>query len=107
MPWAIQGILSTEFAYRTTEEAREHAQIDLLIDRKDNTISVCEAKFSEGRNVLSADEELKIRNRLQAVRSLYAGHKSLQLVMLTTFGVADGRHRGIVQEEVTLEFFAL
>ncbi len=99
----IQGILSTEFAYRTSEGAREHAQIDLLIDRKDNTISVCEAKFTEGRYVVSADEELKIRNRLQAVRSLYGGHKSLQMVMLTTFGVAEGRHRGIVQKEVTLE----
>ena len=99
----IQGVLSNEYAYRTPTESKNQAQIDLLIDRKDNTISICEAKFSEGNYVISAEEELKLRNRLLAVREMVGRHKSLQLVMMTTFGVAEGKHSGIVQKEITLK----
>lgn len=98
----IQGVQSQEYACRIQDTTAGKAQIDLLIDRKDNTISVCEVKFVEGNYVLSHEEELKLRNRLQAIRSVYPAHKSVQLVLITTFGMA-GSGRGIVNQEVTLQ----
>ena len=99
----IQGVISEEFAYRTKGNEEGGAQIDLLIDRKDNTVSVCEAKFTEGSYSFTHEEELKLRNRMLAVRAACEKHKSIQLVLVTTFGIAGGNKRGIVNQEITLE----
>ena len=99
----IQGILSQEYAYRIQNSDGGNAQIDLLIDRKDNTISVCEVKFSEGPYVFTSDEELRIRNRLQLLRASCAANKTLQIVMITTFGIAGGNGRGIVNHAIALQ----
>ncbi|MBP5638230.1 MAG: ATP-binding protein [Victivallales bacterium] len=99
----IQGVASEEYAYRTHTEKNVDAQIDLMIDRKDNTISLCEAKFTEGSYVFSQEEELKLRNRMLAVRAVCAKHKTIQLVLITTFGVAGGNLRGVVNREITLD----
>ena len=66
-------------------------------------ISVCEVKFTEGSYAFSREEELKLRNRVLAVRDVCAKHKTIQLVLITTFGVAGGNLRGIVNREITLE----
>ena len=98
----IQGIQSQEYACRIQDDTMVKAQIDLVIDRKDNTISVCEVKFTEGSYVFNQEEELKLRNRLHAIRGIFPVRKSAQLVLITTFGIAGGNGRGIVNQEVTL-----
>ena len=45
------------------------AQIDLLIDRRDRAINVCEAKFSGGEFVIDKDYSLKLRNKLMAFKA--------------------------------------
>ena len=99
----IQGILSEEYAFRVNNDGKTNAQIDLLIVRRDNTISVCEVKFSEGSYTISAEEELRIRNRIQAIRSACPPHKTVQLVMVTTFGLAGNGGRGIVNQDISLQ----
>ena len=100
----ISGIDSEEYTWRKDSNESEGAQIDLLIDRKDNTINLCEMKFCESIYELKADEEMKLRNRISALRSsLKKKTKSIQLTMITSFGVAKGKHSGIVQSQVTLD----
>ena len=100
----ISGIDSEEYTWRKDSNETEGAQIDLLIDRKDNTINLCEMKFCESVYELKADEEMKLRNRISALRSsLKKKTKSIQLTMITSFGVAKGKHSGIVQSQVTLD----
>lgn len=44
----IQGIGSEAYSWRSGE-----AQIDLIIDRKDNVVNLCEIKFSLGKYKLT------------------------------------------------------
>ena len=100
----ISGIDSEEYTWRKDSNETGGAQIDLLIDRKDNTINLCEMKFCESVYELREDEEMKLRNRISALRSsLKKKTKSIQLTMITSFGVAKGKHSGIVQSQVTLD----
>lgn len=100
----ISGIDSEEYTWRKDSNETDGAQIDLLIDRKDNTINLCEMKFCESVYELKADEEMKLRNRISALRSsLKKKTKSIQLTMITSFGVAKGKHSGIVQSQVALD----
>ena len=104
--WAlgISGIASEEYTWRKESDKTEGAQVDLLIDRKDNTINLCEMKFCESVYELKADEEMKLRCRIGALRSsLKKKTKSIQLTMITSFGVSKGKHSGVVQSQVTLD----
>lgn len=76
------------------------AQIDLVIDRSDHCINLCEMKFSVGRFSVSDEYEDKLRNRIQLFREKTKTNKSLYSTFVTTYGVVDGGHRSIVDSEV-------
>lgn len=99
----IYGIFSEEYACRVQGEENGQSQIDLLIDRQDNTISVCEAKFTEAEYVLAEAEEMRLRRRMESVRGNVSKNKSLQMVLLTTFGLAHEVSHGLVNKVITLK----
>ena len=44
----ISGVISSEYSWKTMGTEEEHgAQIDLLIDRSDDVINLCEMKYSK------------------------------------------------------------
>ena len=98
----IAGIESRECAWKSSD-AEPGAQIDLLIDRRDGVISVCEAKFSEGEFVIDAACEKQLRNKMLAFRSETGTAKALHLILITCFGVARNEHFGVVQREIRLD----
>ena len=79
------------------------AQIDLIIERADRVINLCEMKFSQAQYKISADYEIKLRNRMELFRDRTHCTKSLVNTFVTTFGVANGIHSSIVNSEVTLD----
>lgn len=79
------------------------AQIDLLIDRRDRAINVCEAKFSGGEFVINKDYSLKLRNKIMAFKAATNTTKALVPTMITTFGVKRNQYSGSVKQEVILD----
>ena len=79
------------------------AQIDLIIDRRDRTTNICEIKFSVGEFTIDQDYETKLRKRMQVFREATKSKKALQLVMITTYGVRQNAHSGIVQSQVRMD----
>lgn len=79
------------------------AQIDLIIERADRVINLCEMKFSQAQYKISADYEIKLRNRMELFRDRTHCTKSFVNTFVTTFGVANGIHSSIVNSEVTLD----
>ena len=78
-------------------------QIDLLIDRADEVINICEIKYASDLYTLTADYEEKLRNRASLFRLVTKTKKALHHTLITTYGVAKNLHSGIVQSEVTME----
>ena len=101
----ISGISTSASSWRyvASKENQEDkgAQIDLVIDRGDHTINLCEMKFSTVPYTISAEYELHVRNRIALFREKTKTTKSLVSTFITTFGVANGIHRSIVQKEIT------
>ncbi len=79
------------------------AQIDLVIDRRDRTINICEVKFCVGEFVIDKDYETRLRKKMEVFREVTKSKKALQLVMITTYGVRRNAHSGIVQSQVTMD----
>ncbi len=101
----ISGIHSeAHFWHHPGNDEIGGAQIDLLIDRADQVINICEIKFSEQPYVISKSYAEQIRRRMAAFRQLTKTRKSLFLTMITSHGVLQNKHSlSLLQSEVSLD----
>jgi AAA+ ATPase superfamily predicted ATPase len=93
----ISGIQSIVSAWKV-----EMAQIDLIINRKDGIINLCEIKFSGKEFVIDNNYEANLRNKLYTFRKETKTKKAVHLLMLTTYGLEKNKYSGMVQKEITL-----
>lgn len=100
----IAGISTSISTWRKLGGAGEKgAQIDLVIDRADRVINLCEMKFSEAPYAISKEYESRLRERMAIFKADMGIRKSLVLTMVTTYGVLPGIHSGVVQNEVLMD----
>ena len=102
----IAGVLSEESSWFGTvgeEGPRTSAQIDLIIDRRDQVVTLCEIKFSINRFEIDKDYDQKLRNKISVFREATNCRKTIQLSMISTFGILQNKYSGIVNQEVLLD----
>ncbi len=102
----ISGVLSSEsswFSSGSRDDGSSGAQIDLLIDRRDQVINICEIKFSLNEVRIDKDYDQKLRNKIEAFRLETNCRKTLQLSLITTYGVQRNKYSSIVSNEVLLD----
>lgn len=92
------GVISTAHSWRSAG-----AQIDLLIDRNDDIINICEMKYSKGKYALDAEEIQRMQNRVDVFQSETETNKSINLVLVTSNGVTDGSDVHNVHSVLTME----
>jgi len=94
----IKGVMTSEYSWRNP-----NVQIDLVIDRKDMTINLCEMKFSEGDYHIDEDEDTKLRRRVSSFKeNLDKKSKSVRLTFVTTYGLANSKYNSRVQDIIVL-----
>ncbi len=81
----------------------EGAQIDLVIDRRDQTINLCEMKFSQSEYEITKQYDEHLRNRIENFRSSTKTRKALHQTFVTTYGIKKNSYSGNVQNEVMLD----
>ena len=79
------------------------AQIDLLIDRADNVVNVCEMKFASGDYVLKKRESENIDNKVLAFKMVTESPKSVYLTLVTTNGLVDNEYARKFQSVLFLD----
>ena len=79
------------------------AQIDLVIDRGDRVINLCEIKFAKGPFDIDRSYDLALRRKIEVFRNETKTRKALHLTMITTYGVKPGKYSGIVQSEINMD----
>jgi len=94
----ISGVQSAVSAWKG-----ETAQIDMIINRKDGIIDLCEIKFSGKEFAIDKDYEANLRNKLFSFKEETKTRKAVHLLMLTTYGLVKNKYSGIVQKEVVLD----
>jgi len=101
----INGIYTEESAWSNKGSATEAGtQIDLLIDRGDNVINVCEIKFSENEFTINKKYAAELRKKLSIFKQKTKTKKTLFLTMITTYGVADNQYRTfLVHQDISMD----
>lgn len=69
------------------------AQIDLIIDRSDHSINICEMKFSNKDFELTKREVSNIENRKKVFQYHTKTKKHLFTTLITTFGLLENSHK--------------
>lgn len=80
------------------------AQIDLLFDREDGIITLCEMKYSEKFYTLGKDQAKEIKNKIEVFEKQFAPKKQMTLALITTCGMKPTIwSEELIQHVVTLE----
>ena len=78
------------------------AQIDLVIDRDDGIVNLCEIKFNNAEFLMDANDLKKLRAKENEFRTSTKTKKGIYTVMLSTWGVISNEYsRAIVSNNLT------
>lgn len=103
----IAAVSTTEHMWRFVPEKGEKdikgAQIDLLIDRDDNVINVCEMKWASEEFVIQKADDADIKNKVSALERESGTKKAIHVTMVTTYGVKHNMYYDEIQSEVVLD----
>lgn len=100
----IQGVHTEIYPWRfISEGVTPGAQIDMLIDRADRVVNVCEMKFVQGEFSIDKDYDEKLRNKIVAVTEQTGSRKNPHMTLVTTYGLKKGIYSGRFQKVVTLD----
>ena len=97
----INGIQSDVSSWYSKDK-EQGAQIDLLIDRRDQTINLCEMKYAAAEYEITKAYHRKLMSRRELFRQQTKTKKALYLTMITTHGISQNRYAGDIQSEVTM-----
>ena len=98
----ISGVLTSAFSWRGEYETAG-AQVDLVIDRNDNIINLCEVKFSSGLYQIDKKYYESMRNKRTAFVNATHTRKAVQTTMITTFGLKKNEYGAEIASEVVLD----
>ncbi|MBQ8913335.1 MAG: ATP-binding protein, partial [Lachnospiraceae bacterium] len=104
----ISGVLSETSTWyikgsQSDMEDSKGAQIDMVIDRRDHVVNLCEIKFSVNEFEIDKNYDMAIRNKIEAFNHNTNCRKTIQVTMITTYGIKNNKYRGIVGKEVVLD----
>ena len=97
----ISGVHGNIASWRS-KETENGAQIDLLIDRNDSLINLCEMKYSMYPFTIDKKYPEILRNKIGSFREETKTRKSIFLTMVTTFGIKQNEYAGMVQNELKM-----
>lgn len=99
----ISGVSSTESTFLVKGDSKaEGMQLDLVIDRRDDVINLCEIKFYKEPFSISKEYSVKLQSRSSYWERLFP-KKSVHLTLISTYGAADNMYSSVLQSKVTMD----
>lgn len=101
----ISGVYSNVSAWKFTgNDELPGAQIDLLIDRNDKVVNLCEAKFSDKEFVITKDYAQELRKKKLVFEQITKTKKSVFTTLLSTYPALQNKYYlEEIQSEVTID----
>lgn len=98
----IDAISTLSYSWRGKHE-EDKAQIDIVIERADHIVNICEVKFCQQEFVLDKEEYENINHR----KSTFIEETKLKhtpwITIISTYGLARSKYTGMVQSQVKLD----
>lgn len=98
----ISGVQTDCSPWKSKRE-KDGAQIDMVIDRADNIINICEMKFSDDDFTITAAYDKNLRNKISTFKEETQTRKALHLTLVTTYGLKFNEYAGRIQSCITMD----
>jgi hypothetical protein len=98
----LDSISTTQYAWRS-KVSQPATQIDLIIERADDMINLCEVKYSKDEYRISQEEDQKLRYRLSAFQHETGTRSGIFVTIITTFGLAKGMYNDSVSIKLSMD----
>jgi uncharacterized protein len=101
----IAGIYSSSSAfYHKGTTGMEGCQINLLLDRDDQVINLCEIKWSVSEFIITREYAEDLRKKVALFRHYTGTKKQVYLIFISTWGLLPNNHsRGLIDKELRLD----
>ena len=99
----ISGVQCRACSWLSKNDSEKGAQIDLLIDRADRTVNLCEMKFAQSEYEVTKADADNLARKLESFIAETKTRKSVVLTMITSFGIRTGKYSGQVQRQLTID----
>jgi AAA+ ATPase superfamily predicted ATPase len=96
------NVLANVWSWKS-EQSKPGAQIDLVIDRGDGIISLCEMKFLNADFQIDAIYDKILRNKRSVFLAETKTKKALHTVLITTYGMIRNEHSASIQSLVCMD----
>lgn len=101
----IAGINSRVLSWTGSHDGKG-AQIDMLIDRADGVINICEMKFYNDPYTITKTYAEQLKQKLSVFRSATDTKKTCWLTFITTYGVVQNTYyQSLVENDLKIEIF--
>ncbi len=81
-----------------------NAQVDLLIDRDDNVMNLCEMKYYNAPYTMDKKHYLNLKNKVAELRKDTNTRKNIFITMVTTFGVNENKYsKELIQNSLDMD----
>lgn len=102
---AIASEISS-WRYIAKNKKEEGAQIDLLIDRADGIINLCEMKYCEGAFTITKSIGENLEKKRLVYKTMMNIPKTVFLTLVTPYGIRENEHsKRLITDQVTLNDF--
>ncbi|MGN1247017.1 MAG: ATP-binding protein [Paludibacteraceae bacterium] len=95
--------IGTQYYSWRSKNSELGAQIDLLIERADHVINLCEIKYSAYPYAVDKVENMKIRTRIGDFVSETGSKESIFTTLITVYGLRKGEYSSTIQAVVTMD----
>ncbi len=99
----IYGVQTTQSAWIGSDEELGSTQIDLLLDRGDNVMNMCEIKYYGGQFSVDKAYYQLLSNRQVILASKISPKKVIHQTLITTYGLSYNEYSGIFSKVITLD----
>ena len=97
----LDTILTKYYSWRS-KKSELGAQIDMLIERADGIIDVCEMKYSRYEYRQDKDDSRNLANKIADFEEETNTRYNIQTVLITTWGMKENLHSDEFQKVLTM-----
>ena len=100
------GSPASTWQYRAKKEDENGAQIDLLFDRPDGVMTLCEIKYANQPFRINKEYALNLKNKIEVYQKTTKTLKQIFVSMITTYGLVESIYNeDLIVSEAKLEDF--
>lgn len=98
----IDSIQTSFYSWRS-KQSTPAVQIDLIIERADQVVNVCEVKYSQREYAIDKEDDLRLRDRCGSFKEETKTRAAIHPVLITTFGMKQNMYSDYITAEVTMD----